>query len=456
MFNKLDKSENLKYFILIYILIFILVFFLKIFNYQNLFYWGDETFTLYITDPNISLDEFVNRHKQVDDNPILYFYILRIYNFIMGYSAENIRLFSIIISTLSIALSYFYFKNFFKNYFLFFALSIFTLNIFIIWQSKEARIASSIVFFSLFSLIFFREYILKKKINTLIFISAINLFLISYYPFLIVIPLAQIIFLYFSNDCQKKMFFIIFVFSLIFWFLLFKDYVLIKSAKINHIGNLDIKFFFNYFFKSFFGSYVLGGISLLIVFFFIFKNFFKQNEILFEIILVLTTYIFVIFYSFIFAGINVPRYFIFLIPILIVIITSFFKSKRYFISILYLLITILNSIYLFDKFKIVKPNIKNLLKIISDSNAKYFFTNEGDLYNYYLKHYNKLNNTIKFLDISQIDNKDSILFLCLNYPRMHYGNDYIGKIDKKCEINIEKEIVSKKIIQDFYILQYKK
>ena len=456
MFSKLDKSKNLKYFVLVYILIFIIAFYLKIFDYQNLFYWGDETFTLYITDPNISLDEFVNRHKQVDDNPILYFYILRIYNFIMGYSAENIRLFSIIISTLSIALSYFYFKNFFKNYFLFFALSIFTLNIFIIWQSKEARIASSIVFFSLFSLIFFREYILKKKINTLIFISAINLFLISYYPFLIVIPLAQIIFLYLSNDCQKKMFFIIFVFSLIFWFLLFKDYVLIKSAKINHIGNLDIKFFFNYFFKSFFGSYVLGGISLLIVFFFIFKNFFKQNEILFEIILVLTTYIFVIFYSFIFAGINVPRYFIFLIPILIVIITSFFKSKRYFISILYLLITILNSIYLFDKFKIVKPNIKNLLKIISDSNAKYFFTNEGDLYNYYLKHYNKLNNTIKFLDISQIDNKDSILFLCLNYPRMHYGNDYIGKIDKKCEINIEKEIVSKKIIQDFYILQYKK
>ena len=48
----------------------------SIYNF-DLIYWGDETFTLYISDPKISLKEFISRHKEIDDNPIIYFFIIR-------------------------------------------------------------------------------------------------------------------------------------------------------------------------------------------------------------------------------------------------------------------------------------------------------------------------------------------------------------------------------------------
>jgi hypothetical protein len=55
-----------------------------IYNF-DLIYWGDETFTLYISDPSISLKEFINRHKDIDDNPIIYFFIIRLINFFLTF-----------------------------------------------------------------------------------------------------------------------------------------------------------------------------------------------------------------------------------------------------------------------------------------------------------------------------------------------------------------------------------
>lgn len=85
----------------------------SIYNF-DLIYWGDETFTLYISDPKISLKEFISRHKEIDDNPIIYFFIIRLFNF-FTYSAEIIRLSSILFGILTIPLSYIFFKNFFKD-----------------------------------------------------------------------------------------------------------------------------------------------------------------------------------------------------------------------------------------------------------------------------------------------------------------------------------------------------
>ena len=123
---------------------------------------GDETFTLYITDPSISLREFISRHKEIDDNPIIYFSIIRLLNF-LTYSAETVRLSSILFGILTIPLSYIFFKNFFKDNALIFATFLITFNIFLIWQSTEARIASSLVFFCLINLIFFFYFL--KNIN---------------------------------------------------------------------------------------------------------------------------------------------------------------------------------------------------------------------------------------------------------------------------------------------------
>jgi hypothetical protein len=151
------KLKNLSIFIFIIITGLILR---SIYN-LDLLYWSDETFTFYITDPNISLSEFAQRHKNIDDNPIIYFFIIRLLNFIY-YSPETIRLSSLLFGVITILLSYFFFKNFFKDITLIFSTTLIALNIFLIWQSTEARIASSLVVIALLNLnfffLFFKKY----------------------------------------------------------------------------------------------------------------------------------------------------------------------------------------------------------------------------------------------------------------------------------------------------------
>ena len=47
-----------------------------LFRYLNNFdqmFWNDENYTLFITEPIITFEEFVYRHKTIDENPIIYF-----------------------------------------------------------------------------------------------------------------------------------------------------------------------------------------------------------------------------------------------------------------------------------------------------------------------------------------------------------------------------------------------
>ena len=41
-------------------------------NFDQVF-WNDENFSLFITEPIITFEEFVYRHKTIDENPIIYF-----------------------------------------------------------------------------------------------------------------------------------------------------------------------------------------------------------------------------------------------------------------------------------------------------------------------------------------------------------------------------------------------
>ena len=121
-----------------------------LFRYLNNFdqiFWNDENSRYLLLIPSIKFEEFLKRHKTIDESPILYFYILRIFNNI-NYTAEYLRLSSIIFSTLSIVASYKLFRIFYDKNTSLFCLAIISLNIFLIWQAKEARIASSIVFWN--------------------------------------------------------------------------------------------------------------------------------------------------------------------------------------------------------------------------------------------------------------------------------------------------------------------
>jgi len=180
--------------IILFIIFLIIGFLLRYINNFDQMYWLDEAYTLYLSDPLIPLKELPKKIYNIDDNPIIYFYILRFFNY-FNYTPENIRFSSIIFGTLSILLSLQFYKNFLKKEENFYTFLLLTFNIFLIWQSKEARISSSVLFFSLLNLICFLNYLKKDKKIYSIQLFLINIFVLSYYPFLITIILSQIVFI---------------------------------------------------------------------------------------------------------------------------------------------------------------------------------------------------------------------------------------------------------------------
>ena len=69
----MEKINKKIKFNLIFFLILIIAFFLRYLNNFDQIFWNDENFTLFITDPSINFDDFLKRHKSIDESPILYF-----------------------------------------------------------------------------------------------------------------------------------------------------------------------------------------------------------------------------------------------------------------------------------------------------------------------------------------------------------------------------------------------
>ena len=244
-----NKIYNYK-FELIFLSILIIGFLFRYLNNFDQMFWNDENYTLFITDPSIKFEEFLNRHKKIDESPILYFYILRIFNNIY-YTAEHLRLSSIIFSTLSIIASYKLFRIFYDKQTSLFCLAIISLNIFLIWQAKEARIASSIVFFGIINVILFYKFLINNSLKYKLSLFLINLFSLSYYPFLLLIVISQFFYVILNNKTKIKSYIIILLLTFIFYIFLNIDYILLKAGKPYHHFHLDISFFVNYFFRSF-------------------------------------------------------------------------------------------------------------------------------------------------------------------------------------------------------------
>lgn len=447
----MSQSIKLNNFIILSIIIFTGLFLRSIYN-LDLLYWSDETFTFYITDPKLSLSEFAYRHKSIDDNPIIYFFIIRLFNFIY-YSPETVRLSSILFGIITIILSFFFFKNFFKDNTLIFSSSLVALNIFLIWQSTEARIASSLVVVALLNLNFFFYFLRNLTKLNYTFIFLLNLFTLSYYPLFLPILISQLLFIFIYKKQTFNVFLLIFVVTLATYFAINYDYILFKSQKISHIGDLQLNFFVNYFFRSFFGSIIFGGLNLIIVLIslFLIK---KENEIIkFNSILIIISYLFMIVYSVFKAGIIVPRYFIFLLPSIIVLITTFFEDKKFCkFRNLYLIFTIINSLILLNKYQIQRPSINYLIKNLDTKITNNYFVDEGVLYENYFNNLKSLNSVLNYVKKEDIKEYNKLYYICLNHPRMHVGSNKNIQNDRKCDFNNEKfKVINQKVIEDFKI-----
>jgi len=139
------------------------------------------------------------------------------------------------------------------------------------------------------------------------------------------------------------------IFFFIFLYLYFYFELVPKDLFPNFLGDFKFKFITNPFFSNFFGSRILGLIYLLILIFLLikFKKLFfsKKKFYLFFFLILIFGYSLGLIFNFFFYKILVPRYFIFLIlPIILIISDLTYKLKNIFFKNTIILIIILSTL----------------------------------------------------------------------------------------------------------------
>lgn len=446
------------------ILVVFIGFFLRYYN--NFFdgYWADEILTLEISNPSHDFKTFNLTWQALDGSPIFYFYFVKLFFSIFGFTPENGRLISIIFSTLAIFFSFFLFKSKFDDKISLIGTLIISLNLFLIWQSKDTRIPSSVLFFSIINIIYFNYFLKNKNLINIFILCFLNFLIVSYYPFTFLLAVSQLLFLFFLEKKINLKYLFVFLLSGIAYLYFNKFYIELSMARgMGHIGPINIKFFLNYFFSSFFGSIFFGGLILIllflsfVLFFFKKKNFERRSLLIFHFILIFITYIFIIFYSLLKTEIAVPRYFIFLIPSIIYACLSLLELFDYRKILLpFIALTMINTIYFYEKGSIPKPPIKKLLKNMPSSESRYIFYNDTS-YEIYFKNSEIIKKQFVFISDNEITNYNKIWFFCLNNPKSIVGNVQIKQDDPKCNFEIKNYDIERLIyINDFKIILFKK
>ena len=274
------KILNNKLFV--YIFFLIISFLIRYYLFEGRESWHDEWHSIYVANPNFNNAEtFMAYYGDKGDTfltefyPPLYIFILKYVFIIFGYIDDNGRWFSIISGTLVVPLSI-YFANLFldikKTFFIGIVL---TFNLFLIWQSLEIRAHSFLVFLALINIILFYKLLEKKKKIYFFSYGIISIFLLSLWPIAGVIFFGKTIYLikkFLINKTFEKKIFILFFFILFIYFIFNIDYLKLNLSRDWHYTQLYSTFFYNYHFRTFFGSPVLGAFYLLLFSFLLIKN----------------------------------------------------------------------------------------------------------------------------------------------------------------------------------------
>jgi uncharacterized membrane protein len=358
--------------------------------------------------------------------PKIYFLVLRFFFLIFGYSAENGRIFSVIFFIFSIFIFYLLLKLFLNKQKSLFIAGILSVNPFMLWMANETRVDTFNIFFCILNIYFFFVNLSKKKLknNLLYLISCV--WMLSVHPLTILIVLSQIIYIFLK---KKKNYLIYILLSLTAYFFLNYNYVIkgLSGELTPGHTKLQFNFFLSYFFNTFFGNKYFGGFYLLLLLFlflFSFKKIFKNEIILYSIIIIFLSYSAVVFGYLFSFHIAAPRYIAFIVPFIILVLTynindvvMNLKIKHLFFSKLFVFIVIVINIFITNDNKPVKkPYTKAALEIIKSNNIKYIYIDSNQYFSTYLKsiNYFKLQNFL--LVENEITSKKKILkfaFLCL-------------------------------------------
>jgi hypothetical protein len=430
-FNKIFEKK-----IFLLSLILILGIFLRLYNLNFEDLWYDEQASFWVSDPNLSYNQTINRSNELDSGTgLLFNLILKNFFNIFNYNPDVGRILTSIFGILSLpALGYLSFQVKRNNSFLF-VVFLASINWYLISYSQEMRGFILLFLFSVLSIIFYFKILefnlsIPKRIFYSLILIIISVFAAAVNIFFFIITFTQILFLIINFSKYKETFTInfisIFLVPLIYLIIMFDSLILQLGIKDFWIKQVEIDFFYNFFFSRFFGSKIMGLIYLLILIFTIYfnrKRVFKlSSKYFFLFLIIIFSYLLPLSYSLIKPPILIDRYIIFvLIPILILISLLILEidNKKLKGVLLFILISSSianNYIEIFDR-KISKPEFKKILKYIikTDKNNVLVVAND-DLTQKIVLNYSKniadIQNKIIFLNEKNKDNFNNVWIVC--------------------------------------------
>lgn len=366
--------------VFIFFLLSLLSVYLRI-QYYNDGLWSDEWIGYFFSNTQVPLKVNFFNWLQFEGAPTFNLFIYSIWSYLFGHFYQSIEIGSLAFGILLPFLSFYFFsKNIKKNFFLYF---LFITNPFLIYYSGEIRFYSSSVFFSFLSIIFFLKLIKKENlINSILFI--IFLFIsLSINTFAISTIISFLIFIIFKKKYYlvKYLFFTTLLFIFLNYYYLINISSLYKSA--GGKSSLNLKFFFGLYFNIFFSNKFLGGLFLVIVLFFFLSIRKKLLDEKFEKLLLFYIIIFFgflipIIYALVKDPIFFPRHFIYLVPIILLIISEFIYSLQHklikkFLSYFIFFFLIVVNFSSSKPYILNKPNPSKIINHLEKNSVKNIF-----------------------------------------------------------------------------------
>jgi len=489
LFNQ--NQLNKKY--VCYFLLFIGLALHLIYLFQFDDYLDDWNF-FFTVDPNISDSETWQRHYFGDRGdevlreafPWNFTYLTKYVLKFIGYSVENMHYFIFLFSVFSYFVFYKIANLIFKDFkFIFIATVLFITNLFLIRELNSFRPHSLVMLMSLFSNYFFILIFIKnqnKNINFIFYIIS-TLLMLSFWPHSLALLGGHFFFLLIIYLKKNNNFLLCFWPPLVILIL----YILLNYKYLQYVAldnnwsytPFDLTFFINFFFRSFFGSIIFGGIMLSVFVFYLIEeakinfNYYKKNNFLnipllniniknFILFNILAIYSAVLAYSTLKESVIAPKYFLILIPLIIIWISlKINENKKNYIYNFIIITALLNSIYFWNDLPIDRSPTREALKIINNLNIKKIYTTESIVFNNYLSNYNyAIRNKLIIKKLQSLKTKEKAInfaILCLNYPRFAFGasNKKLEDLEPKCEEVFESknfQIQEKIFIPDFLIV----
>ena len=432
--------------ILLVSIFFILIgIFLRLYqlNFEN--YWFDELIDFWVADPNISFKETFSRRELIEDQtPYLFQLLLKIYLNFFGYDPEIGRHVPLIFGVLSIPLIGILSYQVAKNNSLLLTILLVSTNIYLIKYSQETRTYTLVFLLSTINLIFYYKVISSdlicfKRIYIFFLFVIFSVLSLSSHPFVFIIFFSQIaysVYSFFVFRNKNFLFLISIPFILIIYLIINYNYLIAQLSYNEYfLEHENWKFYYNYYFSRFFGSKIMGLIYLSTLIFLIirFKNkiLFTSNNYLPLIFILFFSYIIPLFYGLIKFPILTDRYIIFvLIPILILISALIFeidnRKLKIFLLIIILIPTIINNYIEIQFRKNTKPEFTKLLSNLEKHEIKNLTLLAPTLIdevieNYILSTKEFKNKNFKILNINNISSDIKMLWVICYEPVMGYN-----------------------------------